>query len=200
LFSMGEVRAGEQHAPMQSLVNWALLGLVIERPSYAYELAQRFERTYEGVLSLSSISHVYTALGTLRERALVEEVPGTRSGRQPKPHYRVTEEGVEEYRSWLVGQIDEERRRQRLSVVQLAALGRHPEQALEVIARYEQACLEEARDTQIAVGQDSTGDGTAALIARLVGEGDRLAVGAKLAWVQYARHEFQALASARARR
>src|ERR1700731_241869 len=70
---MGAVRAGEQQAPMQSLVNWALLGLVIERPSYAYELAQRFERTYEGVLSLSSISHVYTALGTLRDRSLVEE-------------------------------------------------------------------------------------------------------------------------------
>jgi DNA-binding PadR family transcriptional regulator len=29
---------------MRSLVNWALLGLVIERPSYAYELARRFER------------------------------------------------------------------------------------------------------------------------------------------------------------
>ena len=35
---------------MQSPVNWALLGLVIERPSYAYELAKRFERTYGSVL------------------------------------------------------------------------------------------------------------------------------------------------------
>jgi DNA-binding PadR family transcriptional regulator len=197
---MGAVRAGEQQAPMQSLVNWALLGLVIERSSYAYELAQRFERTYEGVLSLSSISHVYTALGTLRERSLVEEVPGTRSGRQPKPHYRASEQGVAEYRSWLVGQIDDERRRQRLSIVQLAALGRHPEQALEVIALYEQACLEEARETPLAERNDASGDGAAALIARLAGEGDRLAVGAKLAWVQYARGEFKALASGRARR
>jgi DNA-binding PadR family transcriptional regulator len=195
---MGALRAGEQHAPMQSLVNWALLGLVIDRPSYAYELAQRFERTFDGVLSLSSISHVYTALGTLRDRALIEEVPGTRSGRQPRPHYRASDEGVERYRNWLVGQIDEERRRQRLSVVQLAALGRHPDQALDVIAQYEQACLQEARDTPIAGGAKD--DAAAGLIARLVAEGDRLAVGAKLAWVQYARHEFQALASGRTRR
>jgi DNA-binding PadR family transcriptional regulator len=182
---------------MRSLVNWALLGLVIERPSYAYELAQRFERTYDGVLSLSSISHVYTALGTLKERELVEEVPGTRSGRQPKPHYRASELGVEEYRKWLMGQIEEERRRQRLSVVHLAALGRHPEQALEVIDGYERACLAQARDTPIAAraGDERSAD----LIARLVSEGDRLAVGAKLAWVQYARREFKALAS-RARR
>jgi DNA-binding PadR family transcriptional regulator len=38
---------------MQSPVNWALLGLVIERPSHAYELAHRFDRTYDGALSLS---------------------------------------------------------------------------------------------------------------------------------------------------
>jgi DNA-binding PadR family transcriptional regulator len=176
---------------MQSLVNWALLGLVIERSSYAYELAQRFERTYDGVLSLSSVSHVYTALGTLRERALVEEVPGTRSGRQPKPHYRASEHGIEEYRKWLVGQIQEERRRQRLAVVQLAALGRHPAQALEVLDQYEQACLQEARDTPLGDGRAD--EHFANLSGRLVSEDDRLAVGAKLAWVQYARREFQAL-------
>lgn len=180
---------------MQSLVNWALLGLVIERPSYAYELAQRFERRYEGVLSLSSISHVYTALGALRERALVEEVPGTRGGRQPKPHYRASELGLEQYRNWLVVQLDEERRRQRLSVVQLAALGRHPEQALEVIDRYEQACLGEARDAPLPGVPRS--DSAADLTARLLGESDRLAAGAKLSWVQYARSEFNLLAARR---
>jgi DNA-binding PadR family transcriptional regulator len=183
---------------MQSLVNWALLGLIIERPSYAYELARRFERTYDGVLSLSSISHVYTALGSLRERELAEEIPGTRSGRQPKPHYRATELGVRQYRNWLIRQIDEERRRQRLSLVQLAALGRHPQEALEVIGRYEQACLEEARATRIAVAPGGEGEGHTHLVARLVAEGDRLAVGAKLAWIEYARHEFKALLGGRA--
>src|ERR1022692_333686 len=91
-----------QAAPMQSPVNWALLGLVIERPSYAYELAQRFERTYQAALTLSSISHVYTALAALRSRSLIEELPGTRAGRQPKPHYRATAKGLQDYGQWLI--------------------------------------------------------------------------------------------------
>ncbi len=98
---------------MKSPINWALLALVIERPSYAYELAQRFERTYDGVLSLSSISHVYTALDALSSRSLVEEVPGSREARQPRPLYRATAEGLEHYEAWLIRQVHGERRRQR---------------------------------------------------------------------------------------
>jgi DNA-binding PadR family transcriptional regulator len=174
---------------MHSLVNWALLGLVIERPSYAYELARRFERTYEGVLALSSVSHAYTAIGTLRARGLIEEVPGTRSGRQPKPHYRATASGIAAYRDWLATQIGEDRRRQRLFVLQLAALARHPQAALEVLARYQETCLAQA-------GATALGDGGQEPTARLVAEENRLALGAKLAWVEYARRELEALAPA----
>jgi DNA-binding PadR family transcriptional regulator len=185
---------------MQSPVNWALLGLVIERPSYAYELAQRFERTYEGVLSLSSVSHVYTAIAALRERGLIEEVPGTRSGRQPKPHYRASAKGVEDYREWLVRQAGEDRRRQRLFVVQLAALARNPEAALEVVEQYEAACLQEATRSPIPSGEDDAADAGATLRARLIAEENRHAVGAKLAWAQYARSELKALIAGRSAR
>jgi DNA-binding PadR family transcriptional regulator len=182
---------------MQSPVNWALLGLVIERPSYAYELAQRFDRTYEGALALSSISHVYTALGTLQERALVEEVAGTRSGRQPKPRYRATPHGVLEYRDWLVGQFDEDRRRQRLFVLQLASASRDPEGALEIVARFEEACLEEAAKMTINAADGASPDTETALVSRLLAEESRLAVGARLEWVQYLRRELTALAEER---
>lgn len=177
---------------MHSPVNWALLGLVIERPSYAYELAQRFDRTYQGALSLSSVSHVYTAITALRNRGLIEEVPGTRSGRQPKPRYQATGEGLEEYRQWLLGQLGEDRRRQRLFVLQLAALTRNPQAALGIVADYEQACLQEATKTPLAREPGAALDTNAALVARLVAEEHRLAVGAKLAWVQYAQRELKA--------
>jgi DNA-binding PadR family transcriptional regulator len=183
---------------MQSPVNWALLGLIIERPSYAYELARRFERTYEGVLSLSSVSHVYTAIAALKERSLIEEVPGTRSGRQPKPHYRASEQGIADYREWLVDQVGEDRRRQRLFVVQLAALTRDPVAALDVVERYEQACLAEARNIPIPSTDSETAPAGAVLRARLVAEENRHAVGAKLAWAEYARRELKALVNARA--
>jgi DNA-binding PadR family transcriptional regulator len=188
-----------QAAPMHSQVNWALLGLVIERPSYAYELARRFERTYEGVLTLSSVSHAYTALAALRQRALVEELPGTRVGRQPKPHYRATPKGLEGYRRWLVDQVDEDLRRQRLFVLALAAFAHVPHAALEILARYEQSCLEEAQRTPIPLRAGACAGGAAELPARLAAEERRLAVGAKLAWVQYARRELNALADLRDR-
>jgi DNA-binding PadR family transcriptional regulator len=180
---------------MRSVVNWALLGLVIDRSSYAYELAQRFERTYGDALALSSVSHVYTAIGTLRDRGLIEELPGTREGRQPKPHYRATESGITEYREWLAGQICEDRQRQRLFIQQLAALSRHPEAALEIVGRYEEACLEEASKTPISAANDE-GERASELVTRLASEERRLAVGPKLEWAQYARQAFQALADA----
>jgi DNA-binding PadR family transcriptional regulator len=184
---------------MQSSVNWALLGLVIERPSYAYELAQRFERIYEGMLSLSSSSHVYTALGTLKSRCLVEELPGTRGGGQPKPHYRATPAGMRAYREWLLGQVGEERRRQRLLIVQLTALTRDPQVAGEIVADYERACLAGAIDAPIPRAQNADANGSADVSAMLIAEEDRLAVGAKLAWVQYARQELRRLTGTRAR-
>lgn len=195
---MGAGKVGNvRTVTMQSPVNWALLGLIIERPSYAYELAQRFERTYEGVLSLSSISHAYTALGTLKSNGLVAEIPGTREGRQPKPLYRATELGMLGYREWLVAQAEEDVRRRRLFVTQLAALARDPRMALDAVDRYEQACLSRSGCTPIGGVQDTDAAESpmSALLSRLLAEEARLSAGAKLAWVEFARRELKATAS-----
>lgn len=190
-----EQSQGQGQTPMHSPVNWALLGLVIERPSYAYELAMRFERTYDGALSLSSVSHVYTALGTLRERALIEELPGEPGRPRSKRRYSATPSGLAEHARWLVGQVAEERRRQRVLVHQLGALARTPARALEVLDDYEQACLAEVAAAPRA-GDEECGPGTMQLVASLVGEEARLSAGAKLEWVQYARTQLRQFADA----
>jgi DNA-binding PadR family transcriptional regulator len=182
-----------QQSPMKSPVNWALLGLVIERPSYAYELAQRFDRTFEGALSLSSTSHVYTALRSLLDRDLVEEVQGGGTGRQPKPRYRATRKGLEQYQGRLVGQLADERRRQRLFAMELAALMSEPELARRVIDGYEQACLREAGESALRSSEDGSEEARSQLAARLACEENRLSVGARLAWVQYLRRELRTL-------
>lgn len=180
---MGSAR--EAQAPMQSPVNWGLLGLIIERPSYAYELARRFERTYDGALSLSSVSHVYTALGTLRERGLVQEVAETAgTPSRSKRRYEATAAGLVGHGDWLVAQANEERRRQRLLVTQLGALARTPERALGVLDEYERACLAEIAAAPPA---SDTTPGTTGLVSRLIGEETRQSAAAKLRWVQYAR-------------
>jgi DNA-binding PadR family transcriptional regulator len=187
----GSVRE-QAAAPMHSPVNWALLGLVIERPSYAYELARRFERTYDGALSLSSVSHIYTALGTLRERRLVEETPDTPDATRSRRRYQATALGLSEHGQWLVGQVAEERRRQHVLIVQLGALARTPQRASAALDAYEQACMAEMAAAP-APGADE-GPGTTRLVARLIGEDARGTIAARLRWVQYARAQLQALA------
>jgi DNA-binding PadR family transcriptional regulator len=180
--------------PMQSAVHWALLGLVIERPSYGYELAHRFEHAYAGMLHLSGISYVYTALDTLQRRGMIEEIAGTRTGRQPRPRYRATVDGVESYKERLIAQISEDFRRSRLFARQLAVLAHEPNMALEIIERYGQACLEEAGEAPILTAAELPADTASGLASRLVSEDGRLAMEAKLPWVEYARREFKALA------
>jgi DNA-binding PadR family transcriptional regulator len=180
---------------MHSSVNWALLGLVIERPSYAYELARRFERTYDGALSLSSVSHIYTALATLRERGLIEELPGTLESVRSRRRYQATVDGLREHAEWVVAQLGEERRRQRVLIVQLGALAKNPECALSALEAYEQACITEMTSSPPAGSEE--GPGTTRLVARLTGEDTRLTIAARLRWVQYAREQLQTLSPAR---
>ncbi len=190
---MGEGKSeGRQTPPMHSQVNWSLLGLVIKRPSYAYELAKRFERTYEGVLSLSSVSHIYTALAGLKDRSLIERLPGTGTEAQQKPIYKATEQGITEYRGWLLGQIGEDRRRQQLFVLQLAALFPHPDLTLGILCDYEQECEEEKAKTRTREITNETVEANGGLVARLLDEEQGLVLDAKLAWVQYAQRELEA--------
>jgi DNA-binding PadR family transcriptional regulator len=178
---------------MTSPVNWALLGLVINRASYGLELAHRFERAYGDVLPVSGDSHVYSALDRLETRGLIEIVPGTEITRQPKPHYRATELGVQSYENWLVEQVDAERRRQELWVRQLAVFTLAPDAALNVIDRFERQYLKTAG--QAGHARQGMGDARSELIDGLVAEQQRLAVGGMLSWLQFARSSFEALAS-----
>jgi DNA-binding PadR family transcriptional regulator len=180
---------------MKSPINWALLALVIERPSDASELARRFERTYRGALSLSGKPHVYAALGALTSRLLIEEIPGPRMGRQPKPHYRASAKGLEGYREWFLSQVREDRERQRLIVLQLGALTRHREAALKLLERYEQAWLEGTHDAFLPSVNGERDQGSD-FVAALLSEENRLVVEAKLSWVGYARAMLKDLAPA----
>src|SRR5580704_16225134 len=70
---MGRSVKSERSVPMRSPVNWTVLGLVIERSSYGFELWTRFERLYGDVMPICNESSIYTALNMLREKCLIEE-------------------------------------------------------------------------------------------------------------------------------
>jgi DNA-binding PadR family transcriptional regulator len=195
------IRVGSA-AEMRSPVNWALLGLMIERPSYGYELVQRFERTYGELLTLSSASQIYNALDALVRRGLIEEVVTSAAQgsavRQPKLHYRATDDGVRRYQDRLIAQVSEDRRRTHLFARELAALD--PQAALAVIDRYEQLCLESAVKTPPHSAEGKAPEAAANMANRLASEDERLAMEAKLPWIEYARREFKALLEGRSGR
>lgn len=198
---MGERLANEgQPATTASLVGWALLGLVIERPSYGYELLQRFQRIYGDLLALTSVARIYNALESLSGGGLIEETPeSVREAaltRQPKHHYRATGEGVRAYEEWLVARASEERRRSSLFARQLAML--EPEDALEVIERYEFESLEARGEVAQATDEEPPADGASGFAKRLAQEDERLVLGVRLSWIEYARTELKALIEERA--
>lgn len=174
---------------MRSSIAWAVLGLVIERPSYGYELQQRFKRTYGDTLALASPAKIYTALEALRVRGLIDEVVAHEEAepkpRQPRPRYSATESGVRTYQDWLFVQLQEARERERLFARQLAMLD--PEAALGVIDQYEHECLLENDETDEG---DTDRQGVA---VRLAEEEENLALQVRLSWIEFARGELQAL-------
>jgi DNA-binding PadR family transcriptional regulator len=176
---------------MRSSVNWTLLGLVIERPSYGLELATRFQRVYAEVLKVSGDSHVYKALDALESRAMIEMIPGTGFGRQPKPHYRATELGVGSYEDWLVEQVDVEAQRQELWVRQLSMFAHDPQAALQVLGRFERQYLKRVGQVGLPTRRP-TGDTRTELIDDLVSEQQRIAVGGMLSWLRYTQALFEA--------
>jgi DNA-binding PadR family transcriptional regulator len=178
---------------MRSPVNWALLGLVIQRASYGYELVQRFERTYGDAIELSSRSHIYGALDSLTARGLIERAPaetvGDEEARQPKPHYRATEAGICSYEHWLISYMEEDRRRARIFARQVGAL--RPEHALRVLSRLSESSLRDIGRPPAKDGGDREHDPPEASGERLVDEQERLRAGAMLTWIQFAKREIR---------
>lgn len=180
-------------ASMRSVVNWAVLGLLIERPSYGYELTQRFEYSYGELVELSSPSHIYTALDVLMSRGMIEElrVDGVmgRVPRQPKLHYAATAAGVAAYEEHLVEEGAEERRRGQLFALKMMAFVRGEGRGADVLDRCEEACDEEVAKPSRIVGGGIDGGGR--ITERLVEENDRLLVEARRSWFIEARDEIE---------
>lgn len=79
-------------------VKQAVLGLVIERPGYGYELVQRFEERIGGWRP--SKTAVYPALLRLHTAGLVQR-RAEASAHRNVTWYEATDQGRDEFRAWL---------------------------------------------------------------------------------------------------
>ena len=188
----GRTHLDRDPAGLRSDIYWAVLGLIIARPSYGYELAQRYERTFGALLPLSSQGQIYKGLASLEEKGLIEKVPVSGDERQPKTHYRASARGAELYQVRLVARASEEARRSREFGEELATLP--PAAALLVLDAYEEACLAEAEHAHASRPGEARPEALSSLAGRLSAHQMHASAQARLSWIDYARREFRALA------
>jgi DNA-binding PadR family transcriptional regulator len=169
-------------------VNAAVLALVIEQPSYGYEVWQRFEARFSGVLDVGA-SRIYQAFDGLLDEGLIEELPGAADAtrRQPRQRYRATDRGRQSHRAWLAEELHGDPARLELNRRLLATAGDDRASLLDVIDRYEQACLDEMAQLHTA-----TCAAVGALRDRLLAEERRLVLEARMKWILFARHQLEA--------
>lgn len=193
---------GKEPRAIRSPVTWALLGLVIERPSYGYELCKRFERRYAQSLPISSESHIYRSLDTLETKALIEQMPGSGgpTARQPRPCYCSTENGMTGYCAWLRATARRQTLPSELFACALAALAHRPRIALLVIDDYEKAHLLGVARAGSESSVELRDPGRTGLAERLLSEGRRLGMEVTPLWIAYARRQFETPAAATPRR
>jgi DNA-binding PadR family transcriptional regulator len=116
----------------------AVLGLVIERPSYGYELSRRLGERLGELLPVSR-SHVYGALDALQRGGLIEPLPPAADApRQPKVHYRATPEGRRAFADWVLAELEDHAHRARL-LGTVAALDGDCDAVTALVADYERA-------------------------------------------------------------
>jgi DNA-binding PadR family transcriptional regulator len=170
-------------------VNAAVLALVIEKPSYGYEVWQRFEARFGGLLDVGS-SRIYQAVNGLLDDGLIEELPGGSEGsrRQPRPCYRATARGTSAHRAWLAEELRADPTRLELSQRLLAVAGDDAATLLEVVDRYEEACLDEMAELRTSAHPTAS-----AVRGRLLAEERRLVLEARMKWILFARRQLQAM-------
>jgi DNA-binding PadR family transcriptional regulator len=172
----------------------AVLALVIERPSYSYEIWKRFEQRFSSLYPLSK-ARIYQVIDHLLANDLIEELAtDAPTMRQPRVAYRATAEGARAHREWLAASIQEDPRREELLRRLLATGARDARAMLQVIDVYERTCLDDvARDGRAFADAASDGDDRAGeLRERLIAEERRLAREAQLKFISFARAHIRA--------
>src|SRR5271154_2606401 len=138
---------------------YAILGLVIERPGYGYQLAQRLGERFGS--SAFAPSGVYSALDQLSRdefvRAAGEIGPGPARRAAPRMIYEATEEGIDHFESWLLGSSPTPPLRDELHMkITLCRPGNLP-RLIDLIYGQELACIGRLHDIKRSAEGEAAG-------------------------------------------
>jgi DNA-binding PadR family transcriptional regulator len=160
------------------LIDAIVLALVIEKPSYGYEIHERFVRRFGEILSTSR-ANVYDVLGRLEDEGYVAVAGHSGPRGRPRVNFQATGQGTEIHISWLAECLCDPQRSTILS--RLASSGlRGADAKLKLIDRFVEKSSQEACEVPLPECDDS-------LLWDLLIELRRRLADAKLEWGVYAR-------------
>jgi len=190
------------NAELKPSARLAVLGLLLERPSWGYELVARFERSFGGPYEWSvTPTAIYQALRHLEQNGLIrlhpnddeaegEGEPSDFSQRSKRQRYRVSGEGARAMREWLAAPMPSSPSQEEL-LIRLRFRGADDETLRALLKRHAEVCLAELERIAAVPAQTR--------MERLVKEDRRLAVQARLSWIDFALAELRGPDDARIR-
>ncbi len=126
----------------------AVLGLVIERPGYGYQLAQRLEERFGS--SGFAPSGVYSALDQLSRddfiRSAGEMGAGPARRAAPRMIYEATDLGIEHFEAWMLGSSPTPPLRDELHIKIALCRPRNLPRLIDMVYGQELACMGRLRD------------------------------------------------------
>jgi DNA-binding PadR family transcriptional regulator len=176
----------------------ALLGLLLERPAYPYQLANRLQERLGPAWNVNS-GQLYQTIKSLEKDGLIERVRNASSEHEDRHVFSITDEGVLEFERFFCETPEAVRlcRRPLLLKITFAGPGQL-EKALAKIDAYEQDCAQ--RLAQIArLREELPGDGSLLradqLLLRLNLSADVFQLEGELRWARHAREMLSWLSS-----
>ncbi|MHB8241057.1 MAG: PadR family transcriptional regulator [Solirubrobacteraceae bacterium] len=166
----------------------AVLGLVIERPGYGYELAQRLEERC-GAWDWDKTG-VYAHLRALTKEGHVRERPPTAGsvGRRPRTFFEATPEGEDMFQAWMAAGSRPAHVRQELDLKLLFSRIETLPGWIEQTWTQEQLCLDQLRTLRTtAPAAISEATELSELARVLLRDGEMKALQLRIEWLQNAR-------------
>lgn len=197
-----ELDLGSDDEALKSQVACAVLGLLIEKPTYGYDVWRRYGLRFGKFLPVGK-TVIYSTLSQFETTGLVEKMGGRRSrgvpgGAKPGPSYRVTVRGARAYKRRVTERIQDGPHRGEISGQMVLAGIAGIEAALEFLDRYEEECLLELQRMEPASNEPlQEMSEISRAVERLNAEAHRREIDARLKWIAYARAELRACAARR---
>jgi DNA-binding PadR family transcriptional regulator len=166
----------------------ALLGLLLHRPAYRYQLGDRLQKLLGPAWRINP-GQLYRTIKRLEGDGLIERIDDAEDDRDERNVFAITDDGIVEFEHWFENSKNEARLLRRPLLVKIMLAGpQRLESALGHIIAYEQACA--ACVKELTLEQEEIPAGGQRVLAddelrRFALSGEINSVDAELKWARY---------------